>query len=796
MKLKAILTFFIAIFYLNEGAAQDLLPVCDDAVAPTISTEKQISCSGQAVILKATGCNGTIVWSNQKTGISLTDFPTKTTTYTAYCKQETCKSNNSNALTVEVNVPQVPIINSSQKIICLGQSATLTAVGCPAEDLLWSNGMKGSEITVSPKLTTRYTATCRVNNCYSCFANEVEVKVRGNEVLQLSASKAIVCPGENVILSVVGQADGKILWSNGASGKDISINPVSTTTYSAKVEYEDGCTSINSTDISVQVGNPLAPRIASSKTTICFAETAVLTAESCDGVVTWSDGRSGNSITIKNEQLSEDKTLSYTATCKRGTCQSVVSEPIVLNLIRKIKTPNVETELVNKCPFVSIDLSSAIKSSLSYQGSKFVFHTAERSDAPIVEVPGAVTTSGVYYLEETTSVGCNSIITPIIVKITDCKNPLPTCLNNPATASIIKTERTLSGNYLLQGKIGGSAIAGVWTTNGTGSFSNINGLSTVYNPSDEDRSAGKITINFKTEDPDGTGPCLAASSTLELKIETIPNNQREALGLSKYLNAQTALGDRKYELEYNFVLANMGTNDLVEVQLIDSLDKTFKSGMIVGKPKITIFDSKGQPANWEIDDTYTGQNGHYEMLLPEKCELPKGEQFLVNLKFTIDASTTTDTLFSNSAFATSIDINNKNCSDISTDGKDPDPDKNGDPSDNSKPTILKLPANGTAYVLNNSGPDEDVFIPEGFSPNGDGINDNFIIRQKGTQKVSVEIYNRWGGVVYRSEDYKNDWNGVSNQKVASKDKLPEGSYFYSIKLSDGREYSKFLTISR
>ncbi|MCB0383382.1 MAG: gliding motility-associated C-terminal domain-containing protein, partial [Psychroserpens sp.] len=75
-----------------------------------------------------------------------------------------------------------------------------------------------------------------------------------------------------------------------------------------------------------------------------------------------------------------------------------------------------------------------------------------------------------------------------------------------------------------------------------------------------------------------------------------------------------------------------------------------------------------------------------------------------------------------------------------------------------------------------------------FSPNDDGINDFFNIDCIETYPNNkVEIYNRWGNIVYEKRGYRNDWNGTSNGRAVlnQSDKLPVGTYYYIIDLGDG-----------
>lgn len=85
--------------------------------------------------------------------------------------------------------------------------------------------------------------------------------------------------------------------------------------------------------------------------------------------------------------------------------------------------------------------------------------------------------------------------------------------------------------------------------------------------------------------------------------------------------------------------------------------------------------------------------------------------------------------------------------------------------------------------------DEGALIfPKGFSPNGDNINDTFIIN--GIHKFpnnSLEVYNRWGNKVHYSKDYQNYWNGVASTNSSL---LPAAPYFYVLSIDDGKKVYK------
>ncbi len=79
---------------------------------------------------------------------------------------------------------------------------------------------------------------------------------------------------------------------------------------------------------------------------------------------------------------------------------------------------------------------------------------------------------------------------------------------------------------------------------------------------------------------------------------------------------------------------------------------------------------------------------------------------------------------------------------------------------------------------------EPLLIPaEAFTPNGDGINDTWVIPGIDNYPNSVvKAYNRWGHEVFAAKSYRNDWEGLYK---SNSEKLPSGSYLYVIDLGNG-----------
>jgi gliding motility-associated-like protein len=113
--------------------------------------------------------------------------------------------------------------------------------------------------------------------------------------------------------------------------------------------------------------------------------------------------------------------------------------------------------------------------------------------------------------------------------------------------------------------------------------------------------------------------------------------------------------------------------------------------------------------------------------------------------------------------------------------------------DNSTDSVLMNIHAGTytVTVTDHNGCSKDLFVVVGndtcndlvihnvITPNGDGHNDTWVIEGiENYPKNSVQVFDKWGDMVFEKQDYNNDWTGHGKSGA-----LPDGTYYYLIKLN-------------
>ncbi|WP_238808867.1 beta strand repeat-containing protein, partial [Emticicia aquatica] len=389
-------------------------------VAPLISTTKNSLCNGETATLSATGCAGTVKWSNTSTGTSIT--VSTSGTYTATCTNSCGESGNSNPIVITTgSTPSAPVISTTKNSLCNGESATLSATGC-AGTVKWSNTSTGTSITVSTAGT--YTATC-TNSCGESVNSNPIVITTGStpSAPVISTTKNSLCNGETATLSATGCA-GTVKWSNTSVGTSITVSTAGT--YTATCTNSCG-ESGNSNPIVITTGStPVAPVISTTKNSLCNGESATLSATGCAGTVKWSNTSTGTSITVSTAGT-------YTATCTNSCGESGNSNPIVMTTGSTPSAPIVVSDKTICCDGEKARLTaSGCVGLLSWNVSG--------GSGSVLEV----TTSGTYTATCSNSCGSSSSSNAIIIRVgvsptTPVTTSTKTILCGTETATLIAT---------------------------------------------------------------------------------------------------------------------------------------------------------------------------------------------------------------------------------------------------------------------------------------------------------------------------------------------------------------------
>ncbi len=281
----------------------------------TISVNSPTICAGQTATLIA-GAAASYTWSTGGSAQTINVTPLTTTPYTVTATLAGgCVVSN----TTTVTVNSTPTVTANTASICSGQSATLTAAG--ATSYLWNDGTATATNILSPTLTTVYTVTGTTGSCVSSINSTVFV----TPTPTLSAASITVCAGQVATLTAAGATS--YTWDPTPGPNVVSPSytaaPLTTTTYTV-IGATNNCTAM--TTASIVIGANLS--ITVNTPTICSGQTATLIATSTATNYLWS-----NAAVTQTIFVTPLTNTSYTVTGSKGACTGSTVANVIVNAL-------------------------------------------------------------------------------------------------------------------------------------------------------------------------------------------------------------------------------------------------------------------------------------------------------------------------------------------------------------------------------------------------------------------------------------------------------------------------------
>ena len=284
--------------------------------SPTLTVTSPTICSGQTATINALGANA-YLWYDGSTASSITVNPISTSSYSLIGSSNGCTTSATSTVTVAPN----PTLTISSVSICAGQTASLVGMG--ATTYTWDpTGVNsvGTSFTVAPLSTTIYSLIGSTNGCVS----QATVNVNVGSNLSIAVVNPTICAGQSATLLAVSSATNYV-WSNGSLTNTTVVNPVTSTSYTINGNFA-GCTGSAVVNVNVNA----IPVMVNSNTVICTGQSATLTAQGATNY-TWSTASNATAIVV-NPLVN----TTYTLTGSNGNCTtsvnynvSVVALPVV-----------------------------------------------------------------------------------------------------------------------------------------------------------------------------------------------------------------------------------------------------------------------------------------------------------------------------------------------------------------------------------------------------------------------------------------------------------------------------------
>ncbi|WP_370516466.1 gliding motility-associated C-terminal domain-containing protein [Flavobacterium sp. 9R] len=747
------------------------LTIIAQPTKPTITASSSTSfCSPGSVVLSSSATTG-----NQwyKDGVALPGAvsnsytATSTGIYTVVATQNGCLSQESNQVSVTANATESAptLIATGNTIICEGGSVRLHTSSLTSNKW-FKNGMEIPGVTGSDYTATEtgsYTVeTLNPLGCVSGFSNAVLVTINPNRIVDSITGFNSVCANSSITLS--NTTSGGVWTSSNTGIATIDVLGVvrgvsaGTVTISYSATNTSGCVTSVTKTVTV-TAQPIQPTISVSGTTsVCVPDSLILNSSASTGNQWFKDGAaiSGATSSVYNATGSG----SYTLVVTRNGCSSIVSNAINVSVNAvPIVNPIVGADTV--CANSTLILSSTTSGGVWNSSNTGI---ASIDSSGLLTGVSAGTATITYSV--TNSSGC---ITTVTKAINVTAQPIQPTINASSTTSfcspgsvVLNSSATIGNQWYKDGIMISGATSSSYTATDTGIYTVIatqngcSGLSSIGVVV----TANPLPIVDVIVGPD----LLNNGATAQLSSTTmggIWSSNATSIATISNSGSVTALSSGVVVLSYTVTNGSGCTTTVTKSitvvdYVLDAVDDDYSS---------TPFDaSKNQVLGVLTNDKEN--NGPVNLSDVVVSIIDDGGLQGVTLdsqgRVVVPAGSPIGTY--NLIYSICDRSNPNNCATATI------------------TIVLKDPCD-----FDDSAVGCDIIIRNAISPNNDGLNDVFIIdRIDNYSDNTVEIYNRWGQLVYSTKGYDNNSNvfrGISEGKgtIDKNAYLPSGTYYYVIK---------------
>lgn len=738
-------------------AARDSISILANAAVTVDLGPDQSSCSGTGINLTA-GPPGLIyLWSTGETTRSIStngkgQYWVELTTLSGCVRSDTINITAGNSLSVNLG---------PDSSICTG-SISLDA-GHPGSTYLWNTGATSQQISVS----AAGTYDVLVTDGTGCEGRDTIVVSTGTAPIVNLGSDSSFCGAVNLNLDA-GNAGSTYLWTGGSTNQTLAVNNAGT--YIVEVTSPSGCTSSDTIIVSSTASNltvDLGP-----DTSFCAPYNYTVNAGNPGASYSWSTGGTNQSINITAAG-------SYWVTVSNGSCSS--SDTVIVSTSA--------APALDLGPDDSVCEGETFTIDAGIPGATYTWSTAETSQSI------DVTTSGTYSLDLSLN-GCNAsdditiTFVPLpIINITTSK-PFP-CDGDTITVS---TGNNVDQHTWMDGS---TALTYTTTTNHHVSVTVVNGAGC--------QSSDGLIVNFETVNIDINDAfyhCAGSSTTIG--PNTTDNNLNYTWGSSGDNGDGTLTTEENGVHIINAVSQNLcGVSDTVELFSIDLPSITLSGDTAGCDGELLSIQATAPPGqiSWSngssSSDIIVSDSGLYVATvttLSNGLECSASDSINVHL---YSYPTTYDEIVVKHCFEFDpVKVISANVSALNIDWEHSDAVGNT-AAIMDEGTYTMFAYNHENCVSEQKFRVEEVcpvryFVPNSFTPDGNGLNDHFSLNVKNVVNYELTIFNRWGEIVFTSNDPTESWNGTMNNEAVQED-VYVWRASYSGFDQDGRLSSKNLT---